>query len=141
MKRGFTLLEIIVVIIILGVLATLGLTQYGSMIEKSRGAEAKAILGDLRKLGAAFYLENQTLNGITNSEFNLGTDNLAIPSTCRSSHYFSYAASGSGNTLTSTATRCGQTGKSPSGGAKAGSTIRLVSDFGTGTDTWTSSGY
>ena len=32
MKRGFTLLELVVVILIVGVLATLGFTQYGRMV-------------------------------------------------------------------------------------------------------------
>jgi prepilin-type N-terminal cleavage/methylation domain-containing protein len=41
-KKGFTLLELIVVIVIIGVLATLGLTQYASMVERGRSAEAKA---------------------------------------------------------------------------------------------------
>ena len=34
MKRGFTLLEIIVVIVILGIMATLAATQYTKMVEK-----------------------------------------------------------------------------------------------------------
>ncbi|MFH1697850.1 MAG: prepilin-type N-terminal cleavage/methylation domain-containing protein [Candidatus Omnitrophota bacterium] len=39
MKRGFTLLELMIVIIIVGVLATLGITQYRQLLKE---------LGELR---------------------------------------------------------------------------------------------
>ena len=93
MKRGFTLLELIVVIIIIGVLATLGLTQYGSMVEKGRGAEFRLIFGDMRKLAYAYRLANGTINGITNADLNMGPGVDQIPennSGCRPSHYFRY---------------------------------------------------
>ncbi len=89
-NKAFTLLELVVVIVILGVLATLGFTQYGRMVERSRWAEAKMILGDMRKLAFVYWLANGTLTGITNSNLNVGTAADQIPSACRSSHYFYY---------------------------------------------------
>ena len=62
--RSFTLLELIIVIIIIGILAVLGFTQYGRMVERSRGAEAKAILGDIRKLAYAYRMEHGNLGGL-----------------------------------------------------------------------------
>ena len=56
--RGFTLLELMIVIIIVGVLATLGVMQYQAAIEKSRGAEARQILGQLRSQCAGYYMED-----------------------------------------------------------------------------------
>ncbi len=90
MEKAFTLLELIVVLVILGVLATLGFTQYGRMVEKSRGAEAKAILGDIRKLAVAFWLQNGTISGFAAANANIGTAEDQIPSACVSTHYFSY---------------------------------------------------
>ena len=57
MKKGFTLLELIVVVIIVGVLGSLGFAQYTKVVEKSRTAEAKAILGALRSAQEAYRLQ------------------------------------------------------------------------------------
>jgi len=43
-KRSFTLLEILVVIIIIGILATLGFSQYGAYKEKTLDREAQSNL-------------------------------------------------------------------------------------------------
>jgi prepilin-type N-terminal cleavage/methylation domain-containing protein len=42
MKRGFTLLELLVVLIIIGVLSTLGITHYGGVREQALDREAVA---------------------------------------------------------------------------------------------------
>ena len=143
MKRGFTLLELIVVIIILGVLAVLGFTQYARIIERSRGAEAKTILGDIRKLGAGYYLEFVSTSDFpTGAGTNfIGTAADKIPSACRGSHWFKYSvAAGTSTTLTGTATRCSAGGKPPQGGSAGNMTVILESDFSTGSDTWAGTG-
>lgn len=48
-KSGFTLLEIIIVIIIVGVLASLALPRFFSTVEYSRSTEALNALGVIRK--------------------------------------------------------------------------------------------
>lgn len=139
MRKGFTLLELIIVIIIIGILATLGLTQYGRMVEKSRGAEAKGILGDLRKLAAGYYLEKGTVTGFDASAAGIGTSSEQIPSSCgQTTHYFAYSIiAASGTTLTTQATRCTTgTGKAP-GVSTGGRFLQLTTIFPGGTDTWT----
>lgn len=142
MRKGFTLLEIIIVIIIIGVLATLGFTQYGKMVERSRGAEARAIAGDVRKFAAAYRLEYGALNagpGFNNDRANIGAAGDQIPSGCRTSHYFSYAVSNVlADSFRVTATRCTAGGKTPDSGTAF--TYMLDSNLNTGVDTVSGSG-
>ena len=141
MRKGFTLLELIVVVIIIGILATLGLTQYGRMVERGRGAEAKSILGMIRSLGAAHYLENNSLTSpaYDTTTAGIGTADDQIPSSCRTSHYFSYGISATATTLTATATRCGAAGRGGNSPA-AGRTLILTTTLPAGTDAWSGSG-
>src|SRR3989338_4177670 len=68
-KSGFTLLEIIIVIIIVGVLASLALPKFFSTVEYSRSTEALNTLGVIRS-----SIERCALmagNDYTNCDFNV----------------------------------------------------------------------
>jgi len=140
MRSGFTLLELMVVIIILGVLSTLGVMQYQAAIEKSRGAEARIVLGLLRNQCAAMYMANKNSAVCTEENLRIGLDRDMVPKTCRPTHFFSYKVDGAvGSTLAVTATRCvGLTGKQP--GADTAHTLSLTTDYVAGTDIWLSTG-
>ena len=103
---GFTLLELIIVIIIIGILATLGLTTYTNQIEYSRAAEAKANLGVMRKLAYEYYLKNGSFSYITAS-------NIGGWASCTSTSYFSYYAGAAAQYVELAASRCTSGGKSP----------------------------
>jgi len=126
MKKGFTLLELIVVIIIIGILATLGFTQYTKVIEKGRTAEAKAILGQMRTAQEAYKQEN--------GAYTATIGNLAVeaPTACVATHYFSYAVpAAAAATFTVRATRCGTgTGKTPGCGTAYTITLNEVGTWG-----------
>ncbi|MDD4894221.1 MAG: prepilin-type N-terminal cleavage/methylation domain-containing protein, partial [Candidatus Omnitrophica bacterium] len=84
MGHGFTLLELIIVIIIIGILAVLGLTQYNLVTETGRAAEARAILGAARKAELSYYLNK---GAYTTSFADL---DIAAPTSCTNTHYFKY---------------------------------------------------
>lgn len=43
-RRGFTLIEVIITIVLVGILASVAIAQYSAFVEKSRGAEARDVL-------------------------------------------------------------------------------------------------
>jgi prepilin-type N-terminal cleavage/methylation domain-containing protein len=121
MKKGFTLIELIVVIIIVGILASVGMTQYTKVVEKGRAAEARLILGSLRTAEVAYYMEEGSYAAVSD----LG---VAAPTACTSTHYFSYACNSS--TGLCTATRCTASGKSPQASSSYTKTVDVDGTWG-----------
>ena len=121
MRKGFTLIELIVVIIIVGILASVGMTQYTKVVEKGRAAEARLILGSLRTAEVA----NQIETGAYDTVANLG---VAAPTACATTHYFSYACAAA--TGTCTATRCTAGGKTPDGSVAYTKTVDVNGVWG-----------
>jgi type IV pilus assembly protein PilA len=103
MRKGFTLVELIIVIIIVGILAAVGMTQYTKVVEKGRAAEARMILGTLRTAEISEFTEN----GAYVVMASLG---VSAPAACATTHYFSYGCTAAG---LCTATRCTAGGKTP----------------------------
>ncbi|MCX5707172.1 MAG: prepilin-type N-terminal cleavage/methylation domain-containing protein [Candidatus Omnitrophica bacterium] len=124
MKKGFTLLELIIVIIIIGVLATLGFTQYAKMIEKGRMGEAKSVLGNIRTMEKAYQLE--TGNWGTLAQVGLSE----LPGTCSNTQYYFTYSVNAGNG-TATASRCATGGKPAAAGTGKGYDVVINFDAGT----------
>lgn len=94
--RGFTLLELVVVMIIVGVLATLGMSQYGRTVERSRQAEAISILGALRGAQLRNAAENSGsyATPIGNLDVALTSCTGGPPATACQGKYFNYTVPG-----------------------------------------------
>jgi len=118
-RKGFTLVEVLIVVIIIGILAAIGIPQFASSIEKAKGGEAKAGLGHLQTGEKIYFAENEYYVGPT-----WATD-LDISLTQR---YWSFTVTTpTSTTYTATATR--------SGGTRAGNTIIMYQD-GSISGTW-----
>lgn len=108
MKRsGFTLLELIVTVIIIGIIASIALPRYLRVVEKGRSSEARNVLGQIRAAEEAYFFEN---NAYTSSVATLG---LAVPTACNPIFYFRYSIAANATAFTATATRCTAGGKIP----------------------------
>jgi len=57
-KQGFTLIEIMTVVVIIGVLSTLALTRYNKLINRNRWSSVLKALIPLRQAAEMYYLEN-----------------------------------------------------------------------------------
>jgi len=59
-QRGFTLVELMIVVIVIGILAAVAIPMYQVVPERSRGTEATSALGLIREAMRAYYAEHGT---------------------------------------------------------------------------------
>jgi len=91
--RGFTLIEILVAVTIIGILVAIALPNYRDYVLRGKITEATSTLSDLRLRAEKFYGDNRTYVGF----------NQATPGT----RYFTYACDdGAGGAVAQNAFRC-----------------------------------
>ena len=94
-KSGFTLLEIIIVIIIVGILASIALPKFFKTVEFARSQEALTNLGTIRQAMERCYLFSRTFSPCT------GFANLDVPDPSPGTHWsFSWTAGAANYTIT-----------------------------------------
>jgi len=54
-RRGFTLIELTIVVVLIGILAAMAITTYRMMTNKARMTQAKTVLSHLTKMEAIYY--------------------------------------------------------------------------------------
>ncbi len=110
-KKAFTIIEILVSLVVIGILSTLAVTQYGSYRERILDREAAASLKLMQQAQRVYQLENIAYYPIGSaSQSNIASinNNLKLFLNEQYWDYITYSggASGAG---TSTATRSGRT--------------------------------
>lgn len=101
-RGGFTLIELMVVLIVVGILSAMALPRYSATLERSRQSEAISILGAMRGAQLRFAAENNGVytNSLTALDVELpDNDGLGTPGDGK---FFDYATADTGE---STATR------------------------------------
>jgi len=58
--RGFTLVEILIVVVIIGILATIAIPSYSAFVRKARRTDATAFLSEAAGEQMRFFSENNT---------------------------------------------------------------------------------
>ena len=103
-KKGFTLSELLMVVVVLGILSAIALPRFAPQKEKAYVAEAVGMLSAIRQLEEGYRLDNGfylaiPVNAPNTEWLKLGIENPNI------SNYWKYTIATTASTCTITATR------------------------------------
>jgi type IV pilus assembly protein PilA len=110
-KKGFTLIELMVVILIVGILAAASVPLMRGRIDKAKWAEANAMAGTIQTAARVYFVEN---GNVTNDLEELGFEDGDLTGTYFDATCFAVGAADENGKVSVTVTGTG-TGKSPSG--------------------------
>lgn len=106
--KGFTLIELVIVIVIVGILAAVSVPIYRGYTRKAMASEAMALAASVASAEKIYYAEHSAYAAVTNAQATAG-GTAAIPVDPRGNKYFtSYAVTtAAGPTFTVTTSGTG----------------------------------
>ena len=118
--RGFTLLELLMVVIIIAILASIALPQYIRVVERSRASEALTVIGAIRSAELRFKAQDPA----GQYDPNLANLDIEVPGigAMPPSQMWAYTVSGAAGGDNAVATRLA--------GQNAGATVEVDLDGG-----------
>lgn len=112
--RGFTLIELMIVVIVIGILAAVALPNYWNSVMKSRRSSAQSALLDLASREARYYTTNNAYTAdLGKLGYPAGATTIAVPDD-NNNHFYDLAAptlDADGNGFTLKATPAGSQAK------------------------------
>jgi len=95
--QGFTLIELMMVVAILGILAAIAVPQYSAYVTRTKLAEAPGELSDLRVRMEQYFQDNRRyITETSNNDTTAGTCGVTMPSGSQAK-YFTYSCTGYNN--------------------------------------------
>jgi type IV pilus assembly protein PilE len=104
---GFTLLELMIVIVVIAILSAIALPSYTNYIVRGKITEATSSLSELRLRAEKYFADNRTYQ-------NAGATDVGFNETVQGARYFTYDCN-SGSAMTFTCTATGAAGQGMSG--------------------------
>lgn len=123
-RAGFTLVELVIVIVVIGILAAVAIVQYVASVERGRTSEARLLLQQIRSA--------QKNHKIDYGEYATLMEQLDVeaPESCTGTHYYRYSVNAT--EAIATASRCTSGGKSPDYSREYNITINYTTGLYTG---------
>lgn len=97
--QGFTLLEVLITVTIIGILSGIATMGYQRYVYRANRTEAKAILLDISQRAERFYTDNNTYTG-----YSIPTNLRQVPEQGNKTYDVSFTTGSSGQTFTVSAT-------------------------------------
>ena len=105
-RRGFTIIELLVVVVIIGILAAIAIPKFAMTKDKARMASVKSDLRNTMTAEEAYFADYSTFGTLsqiqTNSNYSLSTGNAGTVTPAANG----YTATVSNATITSGITQC-----------------------------------